>query len=191
MAKIIFFKTPSAWRQWLKAHHDSTQELSVGFYKKDSGKPSITWPEAVDEALCFGWIDGVRKTIDDISYTIRFTPRKPGSKWSSINVKRVEDLIKTGRMRPPGLKAFAERKEEKSEQYSYEQKKGPKLDHDFERKLRTNKKAWMFFQAQAPSYQRKASWWVMSAKKDETRQNRLGTLIEASQKGRRLDERSK
>ena len=184
----MFFKSPLEWRQWLKGHHANTQELLVGFYKKTSGKPSITWPEALDEALSFGWIDGVRKSLDADSYTIRFTPRKPRSIWSVVNIKRAKELIKKRLMRPAGLNAFQERVKEKSGLYSFEQKKKPKLDELYEKKLRVNKKAWTFFQTQAPSYQRKASWWVMSAKKEETRLKRLATLIEDSQHGRRLGE---
>src|SRR5216683_1751207 len=115
-----FFATPAAWRDWLEKHHDRRQELLVGFYKKDSGKPSITWPESVDQALCFGWIDGVRRRIDDVSYSIRFTPRKRSSNWSAINIRRVADLTKLGLMRPAGLKAFEGRSEDKSRIYAYE-----------------------------------------------------------------------
>jgi len=165
--KIVFFKSPSEFRRWLKGNHDKTGELWVGFYKKDSGKPSITWPESVDEALCFGWIDGIRKSVDAISYTIRFTPRKPRSNWSAVNIRRVQELTRTGRMHAAGLKAFEARKEERSGIYSFEQKR-PKLDAAYERKLQANKAAWKFFQAQAPWYHRTASWWVMSAKKEET-----------------------
>src|SRR5947199_424834 len=141
---ITFFQFPSEFRKWLEEHHDSTQELLVGFYKKSSGKPSITWPEAVDEALCFGWIDGQRKGIDATSYTIRFTPRKPRSTWSAVNVKRVGELAGLGLMRPAGLKAFEERTEEKSGIYAYEQENA-RLDDAYEQQFRANKKAWDFF----------------------------------------------
>jgi len=127
-SKTAFFQSPSEWRQWLEAHHADTQELTVGFYKKGSGTPSITWPESVDEALCFGWIDGVRNRVDDVSYTIRFTPRKLRSVWSTVNVKRVAELTKLGRMQPAGLTAFQRRMEAKSGVYAYEQEKDPKLD---------------------------------------------------------------
>lgn len=183
--KITFFKSPSELHKWLGQHHDKTQELWLGFHKKSSGKPSITWPEAVDEALCFGWIDGVRKSIDALSYTIRFTPRKPRSIWSAINVKRARALTKMGLMQPSGLKAFQKRDQERSGVYAYEQR-SHKLNDIYEKKLRTNKKAWDFFQAQAPWYQRTASWWVMSAKKEETRLKRLATLIEDSAHGRTI-----
>ena len=183
--KPTFFATPSELRTWLKEHHDTAQELWVGFYKKSSGKPSITWPEAVDEALCFGWIDGVRKGIDDVSYTIRFTPRKPRSIWSAVNVKRASELASLGLMRPAGLKAFEERAEEKSELYSYEQENA-ELNDAYEQQFRANKTAWEFFQAQAAWYRRAATWWVISAKKEETRLKRLATLIEDSEHGRTI-----
>lgn len=181
-----FFATPSEFRAWLEEHHHKAQELWVGFYKKSSGKPSITWPEAVDEALCHGWIDGVRKGIDDVSYTIRFTPRKPRSTWSAVNVKRARELASQGLMRPTGLKAFEERTEEKSGTYSYEQENAAGLDDAYEQQFRANKKAWDFFQSQAAWYRRTATWWVISAKKEETRQKRLATLIENSEQGRTI-----
>lgn len=182
--KPTFFATPSEFRMWFEEHHDKTQELLVGFYKKSSGKPSITWPEAVDEALCFGWIDGVRKGIDDVSYTIRFTPRKLRSIWSAVNVKRAKELASLGLMRPAGLKAFEERAEEKSGIYAYEQENAAELDEAYEQQFRANKKAWDFFQAQASWYRRAAIWWVISAKREETRLKRLVTLIESSEHGR-------
>jgi len=183
--KPTFFATPSEFRTWLEEHHDTAQELWVGFYKKSSGKPSITWPEAVDEALCFGWIDGVRKGIDDVSYTIRFTPRKPRSIWSAVNVKRASELASLGLMRPAGLKAFEERAEEKSGLYSYEQENA-ELNDAYEQQFRANTKAWDFFQAQTAWYRRAAIWWVISAKKEETRLKRLATLIEDSEHGRTI-----
>lgn len=184
--KLTFIPAPAEFRQWLEEHHNTTQELWVGFYKTSSGKPSITWPEAVDEALCFGWIDGLRKGIDSISYTIRFTPRKPRSTWSAVNVKRVNELSRLGRMRPAGLKAFEERAEEKSGIYAYEQEKAARLDDAYEQQFRANKKAWDFFQAQAAWYRKTAIWWVISAKKEETRLKRLATLIEDSEHGRTI-----
>jgi uncharacterized protein YdeI (YjbR/CyaY-like superfamily) len=159
--------------------------LWVGFYKKGSGKPSITWPESVDEALSFGWIDGIRKSVDDESYTIRFTPRRPRSIWSAVNVKRARELIEAGRMHPAGLKAFEERVQERSGIYSYEERR-QELAEGYVRKLKANKKAWEFFRAQPPGYQRTVSHWVMSAKKEETRAKRLATLIEDSANGRRI-----
>ncbi len=181
--KPTFFSSPAKFRQWLKANHAKAQELWVGYYKKDSGKPSLTWPESVDEALCFGWIDGVRKSIDEVSYMIRFTPRKPRSIWSAVNIKRATELLELGLMQPAGLEAFQNRQEARSVVYSYEQR-GQKLDDAYEKKLRANKKAWAFFQAQPPWYQRAVSWWVTSAKKEETRLKRLATLIEDSANGR-------
>src|SRR5580704_1414123 len=139
------FATPSELRAWLARHHDKENELCVGFYKKGSGRPSITWPEAVDAALCFGWIDGVRKSIDEVSYTIRLTPRKPRSTWSAINIKKVQELTKQGLMDPKGHEAFEARTKERSGIYSYEQRHDPKLPPLFQTKLRTSKKAWEFF----------------------------------------------
>src|SRR5258708_24510569 len=178
-----FFATPSAWRAWLEKHHDQRHELLVGFYKKDSGKPSITWPESVDGALCFGWIDGVRRRIDDVSYSIRFTPRKPRSVWSAVNIKRVEELSRQGLMRPAGVKAFEARQEERSGIYSFEQQ-NIQFEREQERQFRDNKAAWKFFQSQPPSYRRAATWWVIGAKRDETKAKRLATLIDDSAKGR-------
>lgn len=184
--KPTFFATPAEWRSWLEKHHTQESELLVGFHKRDSGRPSITWPESVDQALCFGWIDGVRRRVDDDSYTIRFTPRKTGSTWSSVNIKRVEELTARGLMKPSGLKAFEARSGEKSGIYAYEQKDRPTLSAGYEKTLKANKKAWSFFQAQAPWYQRTAIHWVMSAKKEETRLKRLNTLVEDSENGRTL-----
>jgi uncharacterized protein YdeI (YjbR/CyaY-like superfamily) len=180
--KPTFFRSAAALRKWLQEHSARKQELLVGFYKTGSGKPSITWPESVDEALCFGWIDGVRKRVDDVSYTIRFTPRKSSSTWSSINIKRVEALVKEGRMTPPGLKAFAARRENRSGIYSYEQRPD-ELVEPYAGLLARHARAARFFAQQAPSYRRAAIWWVISAKKDETRLKRAQTLIELSGKG--------
>ena len=181
-----FFATPAEFRAWLVAHHETERELWVGFYKKGSDKPSIIWPESVDEALCFGWIDGLRKSIDDDSYMIRFTPRKARSTWSAININRVAELTQLGRMHPAGLKAFAERVEDNSAIYSYEQRKLAELDAAAEQQFRANQAAWEFFQAQPPSYRNAANWWVVSAKQESTRQLRLARLIEDSQHGRTL-----
>jgi len=180
-----FFKTPSDFREWLAANHAKTKELWVGFYKKNSGKPSITWPESVDEALCFGWIDGLRKNIDEDSYMIRFSPRKPGSIWSAVNIRNAERLIKERRMQPAGLKAYEARKENRSGIYSYEQR-SPELVEPYLGKLKRNRKAWAFFQAQPPSYRKTVNWWIVSAKKEETRLKRLEQLIEESAQGRRI-----
>ena len=178
--KPKFFSSPAAWRAWLEKHHADTEELLVGFYKKDSGKASISWPESVDQALCFGWIDGIRRNVDAISYTIRFTPRRAGSTWSAINIRRVGELTKAGMMRPAGLTAIEQRKGDRSEIYSYERRKTATLSPAHEKQFRANRKAWEFSQAQAPWYRRTASWWVISAKKEETRLKRLARLIEDS-----------
>jgi uncharacterized protein YdeI (YjbR/CyaY-like superfamily) len=186
--EIMFFEAPAAFRAWLEAHHATTQELWVGFYKKGSGRPSITWPESVDEALCFGWIDGLRKTIDDTSYRIRFTPRKPRSTWSAVNVQRVAELTAQGRMHQTGLHAFAQRAEAKTGIYAYEQRHGAELDAVSEQQFRANEAAWAFFQAQPAGYRRTVIWWVISAKRDETRRKRLATLIDDSAHGRTIKE---
>jgi uncharacterized protein YdeI (YjbR/CyaY-like superfamily) len=183
--KIKFFKTPGDFRKWLERHHATERELWVGYYKKDSGKPSITWPESVDQALCFGWIDGIRKSVDALSYTTRFTPRKAKSTWSVVNIKRAEELAAQGLMQPAGLAAFAARTENRSGIYAYEQR-SDKLAAPYEKRLRQNKAAWKFFQAQTPSYRKLASWWVVSAKREETRLKRLEKLIEDSAQGRTL-----
>jgi uncharacterized protein YdeI (YjbR/CyaY-like superfamily) len=177
--KPTFFPSPEAFRKWLQRNCEAKQELLVGFYKADSGKPSMTWPQSVDEALCFGWIDGVRKRIDDVSYTIRFTPRKPTSTWSSINIKKVAVLTEQGRMAPSGLQAFAARRENKSGIYSYEQRPD-KLTEPYAGMLAKSAVAHKFFTKQAPWYQRAAIWWVISAKREETRLKRAQTLIELS-----------
>jgi uncharacterized protein YdeI (YjbR/CyaY-like superfamily) len=179
-SKPHFFPTPAAWRAWLEGHHAEADELWVGLYKRDSGRPSITWPEAVDGALCFGWIDGVRKSLDTVSYKIRFTPRKPRSIWSAINLKRATELSTLGLMQPAGLAAFQERDGKRSGIYSYEQRKAAKLPPAYEKEFRRNPAAWRFFQAQAPWYRRTATYWVISAKREETRQKRLASLLEDS-----------
>lgn len=160
-------------------------ELWIGFYKKSSGKASITWPESVDAALCFGWIDGVRKSIDEDSYMIRFTPRKTRSTWSSVNIKRAKELLEVGLMQPAGLNAFQARQENRSGIYSYEQR-GVDLPDQYGKLLKKNSGAWKFFQAQSPSYKKAANWWVLSAKKEETRVKRLEKLIDDSSHGRTI-----
>lgn len=177
-----FFKTPEKFRQWLDKHHNIKDELWVGYYKKATGKGSITWPESVDEAICYGWIDGIRKTHDDESYKIRFTPRRPTSIWSAVNIDKAEQLIKTKRMQPSGLAAYKNKKDHKSMIYSFEQKKEDiKLPGEYEKIFRQNKQAWKFFSDQAPYYRRAATWWVISAKREETKQRRLQTLIQDSE----------
>lgn len=178
-----FFATPADFRAWLEAHHVTDNELIVGYYKKGTGRLSITWPESVDEALCVGWIDGIRRRIDDESYCIRFTPRKARSTWSAVNIRRIGELIDEGRVRPAGLAAFESRTEAKSKTYAYEQKKDPVFDDASEAEFRSHPAAWEFFEAQAPWYRKKVTWWVISAKKEETRVRRLTQLIEACEKG--------
>jgi uncharacterized protein YdeI (YjbR/CyaY-like superfamily) len=184
--KPVFFETPADLRAWLEQHHDSEKELWVGLYKKSSGRPSVTWPEVVDEALCFGWIDGVRKGIDDISYANRLTPRSPRSTWSAVNIARVKELTAQGRMRPAGLQAFEARADERSAIYSYEQRRSPELDDEQDRRFRANATAWDWFQSQPASYRKAAVWWVISAKREETRERRLATLIDDSEHGRTI-----
>jgi uncharacterized protein YdeI (YjbR/CyaY-like superfamily) len=183
--KPTFFKTQADFRRWFEKHHDTSKELLVGFYKKGSGRPSITWPESVDEALCFGWIDGIRRSIDDISYSIRFTPRRTTSIWSAVNIKRAQQLIDQGLMLPAGLKAFQARREYKSGIYSYEQR-SENLADPYARILKENKTAWDFFRAQSPWYRKTVGWWIVSAKKEETRLKRLATLIEDCANGRTM-----
>lgn len=182
---VTFFTTPADFRRWLEEHHDSARELWVGYHKKGSGRPSITWQQSVDEALAFGWIDGVRKSLSPNRYTNRFTPRKPGSTWSAINVRRVEELTAAGRMHPAGLAAFAARDPAKTEQYSYERETAA-FDAETEAGFREHPEAWAFWQAQSPSYRRTLTWWVVSAKREATRRQRLDRLIAASAAGRRL-----
>jgi uncharacterized protein YdeI (YjbR/CyaY-like superfamily) len=172
----IFFAKQSDFRKWLQKNHKKETELLVGFYKVDSGKPSITWSQSVDEALCFGWIDGVRKSIDKDSYQIRFTQRKPTSIWSAINIKKIEELIKKGLMQPAGLASFEKRVESRSKIYSYE-KEPAELTQSFKKLFKTNKKAWDYFQALAPSYKKVSIHWVMRAKQEATRLKRLKELI--------------
>ncbi len=185
--KPTFFRAPSEFHEWLARHHAAANELLVGFYKKDSGKPSITWPESVDEALCFGWIDGIRRSIDDKSYIIRFTPRKSRSTWSSVNINRAKALIAQGRMQPAGLKSFEARRENRSGIYSYEQRR-VELEEPYNHLLKRNKDAWKFFRDQPPSYRKVAGWWIISAKKEETRLKRLEKLTALSAQGKRLPE---
>jgi uncharacterized protein YdeI (YjbR/CyaY-like superfamily) len=181
-----YFATPADFRAWLERHHGSAGELLVGFVKKGGKQPSITWPEAVDQALCFGWIDGVRRRIDDERYSVRFTPRKPGSRWSAVNIRRATDLDAKGLLRPPGRQAFAARSEARSRTYSYEQRQTPELDAPLARVLKANKQAAAFLATLPPSYRRKVVHWVMTAKSAEVRLQRLQRAIAAFAKGRRL-----
>ena len=180
-----FFPTPNELRKWFRQHHASEGELWIGFYKKGSGKKSISWPESVDEALCVGWIDGIRKGIDEQSYKIRFTPRRRGSIWSAVNIRRALALTNEERMLPAGLAAFAARTEKKSGIYAYEQLEA-ELPEPYRGQLLGNEAAAAFFEAQPPGYRKLMSWWVVSAKQEATRQKRLQKLIEESAQGRRL-----
>lgn len=180
-----FFTSPGKFREWLERNHDTATELLIGFHKKSSGKKSITYAEALDEALCFGWIDGVRKSLNETSYMQRFTPRKPRSIWSNINVKHVERLKREGRMHPAGLAAYERRAPERTGIYSFEN--APReLPPEYEKTFRQNKAAWKFFQDQPPGYKRLMIFRTVSAKKEETRLRRLKQLIESSEKGERL-----
>ncbi|MEO8000582.1 MAG: YdeI/OmpD-associated family protein [Arenimonas sp.] len=183
--KPTFFKTPKDFSAWLSKHHQTEKELLVGFYKKDSGNPSITWPESVDEALCFGWIDGVRKSLDESSYTIRFTPRKTTSIWSTVNIRKVEVLLAEGRMQAAGTKAFEARKDHKSSVYAFEQDQVD-LPENYIKVFKKQKDAWAFFERQPPSYRKTVIWWVINAKQEVTRESRLAKLIEACAQGLRL-----
>ena len=183
--KPTFFEGPDELRRWLLANHQSADELLVGLYKKDSGKPSITWPQLVDQLLCFGWIDGVRKSLDGSRYTIRVTPRRKGSVWSAVNLRRVPELIELGWMQPSGLEAYEARDEQKSRRYSYEREHA-ELDTELEAAFRAHEKAWSFFQSQPPGYRKLITHWVTSAKREETRKRRLGTLIGECEGGRRI-----
>ena len=184
--KPRFFATPDEFRAWLEENHESESEVVVGFYKKPTGRPSLTWTESVREALCFGWIDGVRRRIDDDSYSIRFTPRKRGSNWSLVNVRHVEELTRAGRMHPAGIEAFEARTPEKTGVYTYENRHEAKLSPEHEEQFQANERAWEFFQAQPPGYRQTAIFWVVSAKREETRARRLATLIDDSAHHRRI-----
>ena len=179
-----FFPTAAQFRRWLERNHDRVPELWVGFHKKATGKPSITWPESVDEALCVGWIDGLRRSIDAESYMIRFTPRRPASLWSQVNIRRVAALVAEGRMRPQGLAAFERRRV--TAVYSRDIATRPGLDAAAAREFRKHPNAWSFFRKQASWYQRTAGFWVVSAKRPETRTKRLGLLIRDSEAGRTI-----
>jgi uncharacterized protein YdeI (YjbR/CyaY-like superfamily) len=183
--KIKYFKSAREFRRWLEKNHAKTQELWVGYYKKSSQQPNMTWAESVDEALCFGWIDGIRKSVDDLRYTIRFTPRKRGSIWSAVNIKRARELNDKGLMTPSGMAAFDARKENRSGIYSYEQRSAT-LALPYEKRLKQNKAARDFFYAQPPSYRKAIGWWIVSAKQEATRLKRLQKLIEESASRKRL-----
>ena|SRR5437660_3410510 len=183
--KITYFRSPTDLRKWFARHHAAEKELWVGYYKKGSGKPGITWPESVDEALCVGWIDGIRKSVDEERYTIRFTPRKRSSIWSAVNIKRARELKRQGLMQASGLEAFKARRENKSGIYSYEQRSA-ELPEPYITLLKKNEAAWKFFESQPHGYRKQMSWWVVSAKTEETRLKRLAKLMEVSATGRRI-----
>jgi len=188
MTSPTFFATPAAFRQWLQAHAESATELMVGFHKVAFGQPCMTWSESVDEALCFGWIDGVRRRIDEHTYSIRFTPRKPSSIWSAVNIAKVAQLRAAGRMTPAGLAAFAHRQAHKSAVYSHEQTDAAELPGLMLRAFQRNKDAWQFFQESTPpSYRKSMLHWVTSAKRDATREARLAELIAACAAGKRVE----
>ena len=184
--KPTYFSTAQELRRWLAKNHRRADELLVGFHKTTTGTPSVTWPEAVDQALCFGWVDGVRKRIDAERYTVRFTPRRPGSTWSAKNIQSVARLQSEKRLTAAGRAAFECRTEKKSRTYSYERAEAAALEPTLEKALRAKREAWSFFEAQAPSYRRKVVHWVMAAKAEEVRLRRLRRLIDAFAAGKRL-----
>jgi uncharacterized protein YdeI (YjbR/CyaY-like superfamily) len=177
-----FFRDAVAFRRWLGAHHAHAAELLVGFYKKDCGRASLSWPESVEEALCFGWIDGVRRRLDALRYRVRFTPRRAGSIWSAVNLRKVAALRAAGRMQPAGLKVFRARRANRSGRYSYEQRPA-QLPVPYARLLKRNAAAARFFMSQTPSYRRAATWGVISAQRPETRARRAALLVELSASG--------
>lgn len=183
--KATFFPNQLEFRNWLKKNHKKETELVAGFHKVKTGKPSMTWSESVDQALCFGWIDGIRRTIDKDSYCIRFTPRNLSSNWSAVNIKKAEELIRNGLMQPAGLTLYKNRKEDKSKIYSYENKPG-KLPDNYEKTFKLHKEAWHFFKSQAPSYQKTIFYWIMSAKQQATQLSRLDRVIKESEQQKRL-----
>ena len=184
--KIVFFKAPAEFRAWLRRHHAEQRILHVGFHKRHTGTPSLTWPQAVEEALCYGWIDGVRHRIDNERYTIRFTPRRLGSTWSAVNLRTVRALIRGKRMSPHGLRVYEGRDRKKAGLYSFEQRRTIRLAPRHARVFRENRSAWSWYRAQAPWYQRTAAFYVESARQEETRLRRLANLIESSAAGRMI-----
>ena len=185
MRDPVFFSSPKEFGRWLAKHRDRETELWVGFHKVHTEKPSLTWAQSVDEALCHGWIDGIRKSLGDDAYMIRFTPRKATSRWSAVNLKRVPELIAEGRMTPAGLAAYERRSAARSGLYSYENRPA-ELPPEHERTFRKNRKAWTFFEAQPPGYRRTCIWYVVSAKRPETQAKRLAQLVDVSARGERL-----
>ncbi len=183
---VTFFETSDAFRAWLEKHHDSADELWVGYWKKATGRASVTWEETVDEALCFGWIDGIRKRVDEESYTIRFTPRRAGSVWSRRNIDRIEALSKAGRVATPGAEAYARHAADRSGVYAFEQATPPQLSSEYIARLRANAAAWQDWESRPPGYRRQVAHWVMSAKREATRERRLASLIDDSAAGRKV-----
>lgn len=179
----VYFDSPQALRAWLERHHDTASALVVGLHKRHTGRAGPTWAEVVDQALCFGWIDGVGHRVDDDRYTVRLTPRRRGSRWSDVNVRRVAALTDAGLMHPAGLAAYEARDPARTGTYAHEQRK-VRLDPAYEAELRADPAAWAWFSARPPSYRRDATWWVMSAKREETRRRRLATLVADSAAGR-------
>ena len=182
----VFFTSATEFREWLEANHATAGEVWVGFHKKGSRRTGLTYAEAVDEALCYGWIDGLTRGRDESSYVQRFTPRRPGSNWSAVNIAKVAELTRAGRMQPSGLRAFEQRTSARSGVYSYENRPA-ELPEEYAASFRQSGTAWEWFAGQPPSYRRAATWWVVSAKREDTRQRRLAVLIERSAAGRRLD----
>jgi uncharacterized protein YdeI (YjbR/CyaY-like superfamily) len=179
-----FFKTPAALRRWFKSHHATSAELWIGFHKKDSGRGGVVYRQALDEALCFGWIDGMVRRVDEVCYMQRFTPRRPRSTWSAVNIAKVNALIAEGRVQPAGLAAFERRTPERSVVYSYEQRQAAALSPAERRAVKANPAAWRFLEAQPPHYKRAVALWIQGAKKEETRQRRLAVLVDCSARGR-------
>jgi uncharacterized protein YdeI (YjbR/CyaY-like superfamily) len=188
VSEPIYFSSPEEFRAWLEQHHEAETEIWVGYWKKATGKPSLVWSQAVDEALCFGWIDGILRGVDDERHVQRFTPRKPTSNWSAINIAKVENLRAEGRMRPAGEAAFARRRDDRSAIYAYEQRNNAQLEPDEQARFEANAAAWAYFTSRPPSYRKPALWWVVSAKKPETRERRLATLIEQSAAGEPINQ---
>ena len=186
-APPTFFANPDDFRAWLETHHAKEQELLVGYYKKATGKRSITWEESVEEALCFGWIDGIRRRLDEEAYTVRFTPRRPNSNWSKKNIASMQRLIKEGRVQPAGLAAYEAGKAEKSSAYSFEQDREPELRSALAKMFQAQPAAWDFFQAQPPGYRRRMILWIVSAKQEATQLRRLNRVIEVSAHEKRVD----
>jgi uncharacterized protein YdeI (YjbR/CyaY-like superfamily) len=183
---VTHFDSPAAFRAWLEEHHEVHDVLWVGYWKKSTGRPSLTWEESVDVALCFGWIDGIRKRVSEEAYTIRFTPRRDGSVWSRRNIERYEALVAEGQVAPPGAVAYAQRTEDRSGLYSFEQDRTPELSEEYLDRLRANEAAWADWEARPPGYKGTVSHWVMSAKRESTRERRLATLIEDCAAGRKI-----